>query len=96
LYWLATKSLDVIILPSKILFDLKALGKLQTITHSPRGAGNIHLMFAFNQNFAYSDIYVSENTLSIKANIHGTYPEEKASEKIIENDFFNQISRYLD
>ena len=42
------------------------------------------------------DIKVDDNRIAIRARIIGDYPKEQISEKIIEDDLFDQISRYLD
>ena len=41
------------------------------------------------------NVQVNDNRIAIKASIIGDYPKEQISEKIIEDDLFNQISRYL-
>ena len=42
------------------------------------------------------DVKVDDNRIAIRARIIGDYPKEQISEKIIEDDLFDQISRYLD
>ena len=42
------------------------------------------------------DVEVDDNRIVIQAHIVGDYPKEQISEKIIEDDLFDQISRYLD
>ena len=42
------------------------------------------------------NIKVDDNRIAIQARIIGDYPKEQISEKIIEDDLFDQISRYLD
>ena len=42
------------------------------------------------------DVQVDDNRIVIQARIIGDYPKERISEKIIEDDLFDQISRYLD
>jgi len=42
------------------------------------------------------DIKVDDNRIAIQARIIGDYPKEQISEKIIEDDLFDQILRYLD
>ena len=42
------------------------------------------------------DVRVDDNRIAIRARIIGDYPKEQISEKIIEDDLFDQISRYLD
>ena len=42
------------------------------------------------------NIKVDDNWITIKANITGDYPKEQISERMIEDDLFNQISRYLE
>ncbi len=41
------------------------------------------------------DVNVDDNRIAIQARIIGDYPKEQISEKMIEDDLFNQISRYL-
>lgn len=41
------------------------------------------------------DVIVDENRIAIEARIIGDYLKEQISEKIIEDDLFDQISRYL-
>lgn len=42
------------------------------------------------------DIFVGDNSIAIQARIIGDYLKEQISEKMIEDDLFDQISRYLD
>jgi len=42
------------------------------------------------------NIKVDDNRIAIQSHIIGNYPKEQISEKIIEDDLFDQISRYLD
>ncbi len=42
------------------------------------------------------DVNVDDNRIAIQARIIGDYPKEQISEKTIEDDLFDQISRYLD
>ena len=42
------------------------------------------------------DVEVDDNRIAVQARIVGDYPKEQISEKIIEDDLFDQISRYLD
>jgi len=41
------------------------------------------------------DVIVNDNRIAIQACISGDYREEQISEKMIEDDLFDQISRYL-
>ena len=41
------------------------------------------------------EVNVDDNRIAIQARIIGDYPKEQISEKMIEDDLFNQISRYL-
>ena len=41
------------------------------------------------------EVNVDDNRLAIQSRIIGDYPKEQISEKMIEDDLFNQISRYL-
>ena len=42
------------------------------------------------------DVIVDDNRIAIQARIIGDYPKEQISEKMIEDDLFDQISQYLD
>ena len=42
------------------------------------------------------EVNVDDNRIAIQARIIGDYPKEQISEKMIEDDLFDQISRYLD
>jgi hypothetical protein len=42
------------------------------------------------------DIRIEENIVMIRATIHGEYPEDQVTEKMIETDLLDQISRYVD
>jgi hypothetical protein len=42
------------------------------------------------------EVRVDENRIAINARILGDYPKEQISEKMIEDDLLNQISRYLE
>ncbi len=42
------------------------------------------------------DVKVDDNLIAIQARIIGDYPKEQISEKMIEDDLFDQISRYLE
>ena len=41
------------------------------------------------------DVKVDDNRIAIQAHIIGDYPKEQISEKMIEDDLFDQILRYL-
>jgi len=41
-------------------------------------------------------VEVDDNRIVIQARIIGDYPKEQISEKIIEDDLFDQVARYLD
>ena len=42
------------------------------------------------------NVRVDNNRIAVHAHIVGDYPKEQISEKMIEDDLFDQISRYLD
>ena len=42
------------------------------------------------------DVIVDDNRIAIQARIIGDYSKEQISEKMIEDELFDQISRYLD
>lgn len=42
------------------------------------------------------DVKTDDNWILIQTRIFGDYPKDRISERIIENDLFDQISRYLD
>ena len=42
------------------------------------------------------DVKVDDNWIAVQVRILGDYPKEQISERMIENDLFNQISHYLE